>query len=167
MRRLSTLAFGGLAVATVAAFFIIQHLKVSTPLISDVSAPFPAAINPRGGGACVARRPDHTLGPVDYTRTSVSFLLLHRSDDVSVYVVNAAGRDVATVASGVFMAGLPHQMLRTFTWDGRVYGGSLASAGEYFVRVVLRRQDRTIEITDADGHTDWVKVEYSSRCPAA
>ena len=167
MRRPPTLAFGGLAVATVAAFFIIQHLKVSTPLISNVSPPFPTTINPKGGGTCVARRPDHTRGPVSYRRTSVSFLLLHQSDDVSVYVVNQGGRDVATLASGVFMAGLPHQKLRTFTWDGRVYGGNLADAGEYSVKVVLRRQGRTIDITDSKGITDWVRVEYSSRCPSA
>lgn len=167
MKRLPTLTFGGLAVATVAAFFIIQHLKVSTPLISNVSAPFPATINPRSGGTCVGRRPDHTLGPVSYARTSLSFLLLHQSDDVSVYVVSQRGGNVATLASGVFMAGLPHQRLRTFTWDGRVYGGGLAPAGEYHMRVVLRRQDRTIDITNSKGLPDWVKVEYSSRCPTA
>lgn len=167
MKRLPTLAFGGLAVATVAAFFIIQHLKVSTPLISSVSGPFPTTINPRSGGTCPAWRPDHTLGPVSYARTSVSFLLLHQSDDVTVYVVNQPGRNVATLASGLFMAGLPHQRLMTFTWDGRVYGGSLAPAGEYYVRVGLRRQDRTIDITNSKGLLDWVKVEYSSRCPTA
>jgi flagellar hook capping protein FlgD len=167
VKRTPTLAFGGLTVATVAAFFIIQHLKVSTPLISNVSAPFPSTINPRSGGRCVARRPDHTLGPVSYSRTSVSFLLLHQSDDVSVYVFNQRGQSVATLAAGVFMAGLPHQMLRTFTWGGRVYGGSLAPAGRYYVRVVLRRQDRTIDITNSKGLLDWVKVEYASRCPTA
>jgi len=167
VRRTPTLAFGGLAVATVAAFFIIQHLKVSTPLISNVTAPFPSTINPRGGGTCVARRPDHTLGPVSYSRTSVSFLLLHQSDDVSVYVVNQRGQSVATLASEVFMAGLPHQMLRTFTWGGRVHGGSLAPAGRYYVRVVLRRQDRTIDITNSKGLLDWVRVEYASRCPTS
>ena len=167
MKRLPPLAFGTLAVATVAAFFIIQHVKVSTPLISNVSAPFPSAINPRSSGTCLARRPDHTLAPVNYSRVSLSFLLLHRSDNVSVYVADAAGRNVATLASGVFMPGLPHQMRRTFTWAGRVYGGALAPAGEYYLKVVLRRQARTIDITNSKGHRDWIRVEYSSRCPRA
>jgi hypothetical protein len=165
--RLPTLAFGGLAVATVAAFFIIQHLKVSTPLISNVSAPFPTVINPRSGATCLGRRPDHTLAPVNYSRTSVSFLLLHRSDNVYVYVVDDKGRNVATLAAGVFMAGLPNQMIRTFTWDGRVYGGRLASPGDYHLKVVLRRQDRTIDITDSNGHLEGVRVQYTAACPGA
>lgn len=165
--RLPTLAFGGLAVAAVAAFFIIQHLKVSTPLISNVSAPFPTVINPRSGGICPVYGPAHSLAPVNYSRTSVKFLLLHRSDNVYVYVVDRRGRNVATLAAGVFMAGLPNQRLRTFSWDGRVYGGRLAPAGDYYLKVVLRRQNRTIDITDSKGALEWVRVEYSSRCPGA
>jgi hypothetical protein len=166
VKRLPTLAFAGLAVATVAAFFIIQHLKVTTPLITGVKPPFPAVIDPLGGGICVARTPD---GPtqVNFSRTSLSFSLLHRSDNVYVYVVDQRGRNVATVASGVFMAGLPSQMTRTFTWDGRVYGGRPAPAGDYHLKVVLRRQNRTIEITNPDGALDRVRVEYNSRCPGA
>jgi hypothetical protein len=167
VKRLATLAFGGLAVATVAAFFIIQHLKVSTPLISNVSAPFPTVINPRSGGICLGRKPGHSLAPVSYSRTSVSFLLLHRSDNVYVYVVDRRGRNVATLASGVFMAGLPNQMVRTFTWDGRTSGGRLAPAGDYYLKVVLRHQDRTIDITNSNGVLEWVRVEYTSRCPGA
>lgn len=167
MRKLPVLAFGGLAVATVAAFFLIQHLKVTTPLISNVSAPFPTAINPRNGGTCPTRRPGHGLVLVSHARTSLSFLLLNRSDNVYVYVVDHAGRRVATLASGVFMAGLPHQKLRTFTWDGRVHGGRLAPAGEYYVSVVLRRQARTVDITNSKGLPEWIRVDYSSRCPGA
>lgn len=167
MKKLPALAFGGLAVATVAAFFIIQHLKVTTPLISNVSAPFPARINPIHGGVCVAATPHHGAAPVNFSRTSVSFLLLHRSDSVSVYVVDQRGRTVATVASGVYMAGLPHQRLRTFTWYGRVHGGRPAPAGEYYLKVFLRRQNRTVDITDSKGAVEWVRVDYSSRCPGA
>jgi hypothetical protein len=165
VRKLPVLAFGGMAVATVAAFFIVQHLKVTTPLISNVSAPFPTAINPRSHGTCLARRPNHRLARVGSGRTSVSFLLLNRSDNVYVYVVDHRGRTVATLARGVFMAGLPNQKLRTFTWNGRVSGGGLAPAGEYYVKVVLRRQARTVEITNSKGLPDWIRVEYSARCP--
>ncbi|HEY1523608.1 MAG TPA: FlgD immunoglobulin-like domain containing protein [Solirubrobacteraceae bacterium] len=153
MKRLPTLAFGGLAVATVAAFFIIQHLKVSTPFITGVRAPSRAVIDPLGGGSC--------------SRTSLSFSLLHRSDNVDVYVVDQSGRIVATLASGVFMPGLPNPVTRTFTWTGRETDGRKAPPGEYSMKVVLRRQDRTIDITNSKGLTDWVKVEYSPRCPTA
>jgi hypothetical protein len=168
VRKLPVLAFGGLALATVAAFFIIQHLKVGTPLISNVSAPFPTAINPRSGGTCLAREPDKRLARVNFSQTRVSFLLLHESDYVSVYVVDRSGRNVATLASGLFMAGLPNQMLRTFTWNGRVYGGRPAPLGEYYVKVVLRRQGRTIDITNSNnGLPEWITVDYAARCPGA
>jgi hypothetical protein len=169
VRRLPVLAFGGLALATVAAFFIIQHLKVTTPLIAGNPTPFPMTINPAGGGTCPGKAPDGTVAPVNYRRTSVSFFLVHRADNVSVYVVNQTGMSVATLASGVYMPALlyPHQVARTFTWNGRQYGGRMAPAGRYYLKVVLRRQRRTIPITNSQGLTDWVNVEYSSRCPAA
>ena len=91
-------AFVALVVATVAAFFITQHLKVTTPLIAGDRAPFPATINPRG------RRDVHRRDPTDAPRTPrelerSSFFLLHRSDDVDVYIVNQSGRVVATLAT--------------------------------------------------------------------
>lgn len=162
------MAFGGLVVATVAAFFIIQHLKVGTPLIAGNLAPFPTGINPRDGAMCLAKTPDGKRAPVNHARTSVSFFLVHRADTVSVYVVDHhSGRTVATLASGVYMPAelFPHQVPRTFTWNGRESGGALAPAGYYSIRVVLRHQDRTIDITDSDGALALVKVDYSSRCP--
>jgi hypothetical protein len=169
VRKLPVLAFGGLAVATVAAFFIIQHVKVGTPLIAGDPTPFPAAINPRDGGTCIARTPDGKQAPVSYASTSVSFFLVHRPDKVSVYVVNQSGVTVATLAAGVYMPALlfPHQVPRTFTWNGREYGGRLAPAGRYYVKVFLRRQNRTIEITNSQGLPDWIDVSFSSRCPGA
>lgn len=155
------LAFGGLAVATVAAFFIIQHLKVATPLIAGKLALFPTQIDPRDGATCLTRTPEGKLAPVSHARTSLSFFLVHRADNVSVYVVNQRGRVVATLASDLYMPAelFPHQIPRVFTWNGRESSGQLAPAGRYSVKVALRRQDRTIDIAHG------VKVEYSSRCP--
>ena len=167
MRRWPVLAFGGLAVATVAAFFIIQHLKVTTPLIAGNPAPFPTTINPLGGGTCIADTPAHGRAPVNFSRTTVTFWLLNRSDNVEVFVVNPEGRNVAEIASGVFMPGLPNFVPRTFGWNGRESGGRPAPAGRYYLKVVLRRQDRTVDITDSRGLPEWITVEYSSRCPGA
>ena len=50
MSRLPLTAFGALIVATVAAFFVTQHLKVSTPLIAGFPHPSPSAISPAGNG---------------------------------------------------------------------------------------------------------------------
>jgi hypothetical protein len=151
------MAFGGLVVATVAAFFIIQHIKVGTPLIAGTLTPSATAINPRDGGSCTV---EGKLMAVNARHTSVSFFLVHRADNVSVYVVNQRGRTVATLASNVFMPAelFPHQVPRTFTWNGRGDGGAIAPAGLYYIRVVLRRQGRTIDITNPNGLVDWITV---------
>ena len=48
-------AFVALVIATVAAFFVTQHLKVSTPLIQYRPAPVPNTINPVYGASCPRR----------------------------------------------------------------------------------------------------------------
>ena len=127
-------AFAALVLATVAAFFITQHLKSSTPLIKGITHP-PAFSNL--GGGC-------------RTRTSISFFLLHRSDRVTVFVLNAAGVKVQTVASGLEMhkldAAHPHAG-RTFYWYGREYGDRLAPGGTYHFQVALANQGRIVDIT--------------------
>jgi hypothetical protein len=157
------MAFGGLGVATVAAFFIIQHLKVSTPLIAGTPAPIPATINP-ASGTCIGPTAPGAASSVNSSCTSLSFYLLYRPDNVDVNVMGANGRPVATLASGLFMRAIPypHFATRTFTWHGRVYGGGLAPPGCYYVRVRLRRQDRTIDITDSEGDREWIRVNSST-----
>src|SRR5438270_9793893 len=88
MRHLQLTAFVSLVVATIAAFFIAQHIKVSTPLISGMPTPFPAAINPVIGRVCY----DAALRKrVDHRASSISFYLLHASDKVDVYMVDQDG----------------------------------------------------------------------------
>ena len=86
--RLSLVAFAGLVAASIAAFFVTQHLKVTTPLIAGGAGaprPVPAVINPRHPVQC---------GGVGSGSTTISFYLQHRSDDVIVSVVNAAAPTV-------------------------------------------------------------------------
>jgi hypothetical protein len=165
VKRLPLVVFVGLVLSTVAAFFIIQHLKVATPLIAGNPLPFPSAINPVTGGICSVRTPQGDVRPVDFRRMSVSFFLLHRSDDVDVYMVNESGMIVATLGSGVFMRGLPNPVTKVFTWGGREDSGRLAPLGMYYVKVVLRHQGRTIDITNSKGLLEWVKLRLSSPCP--
>ena len=106
--------------------------------------------------------------PVSFRRTKLSFYLLHRSDDVDVYVVNESGTIVATLASRMFMRAelLPHPpVIRTFTWDGRESGGSVAPPGKYYIKVALRHQGRTIDIKSSAGQLEWITVTPSSPCP--
>jgi hypothetical protein len=167
VKRLPVIAFALLGLATVAVFFIIQHLKVSTPLIAGNPAPFPMAFNPRTGGTCTVRTPGGAVAPVSFRSTSISFHLLYRADVAQVYVVASTGAVVATISPGVFMPAAPKPVTRQFTWNGRTSSGRLAAPGKYYFRVVLRHQDRTINITDSTGAVEWVTLRPSGSCPGA
>ena len=75
--RLPTIAFAVLVAATIAAFFVTQHLKVTTPLIQGYAAPGARGDQPASRGP--VRQLD-TAG-----RPTISFYLQHRGDDVDVY----------------------------------------------------------------------------------
>ena len=162
MRRLPLVAFLALVVATIAAFFITQHLKVSTPLISGVTQPDPGEINPLIARTCYDTVRRHRVGP----STEISFYLLHASDKVDVYVVNQQGRRVATLASGLFMKArlYPHEVPTYFTWDGREANGSIAADGTYHFNVHLIGQNRTVTVSNYSGPLP-VTVNTRARCP--
>jgi FlgD Ig-like domain len=146
--RFPLAAFATLVVATVAAFFITQHLKVSTPLLAGTPAPFPAAINPVSGVTCY-QPAAHKY--VNHREMQISFYLLNRSDRVDVYVVDQAGRLVATLASGRYMQGGSHPARSQFVWDGRESSGAVAPDGTYLIRVRLIGQRRTVTISGPSG----------------
>jgi len=146
--RLPVVAFVALVAATVAAFFITQHLKVATPLIAGYPSPVPAGINPVSGTRCYDPAVRKTL---NYRMMRISFYLLHQSDRVDVWVVDAHRRRVATLASGTFMPGGSHPVRRQFVWNGHEQGGSLAPDGEYFVEVHLIGQGRYVTISNNSG----------------
>lgn len=162
MRQLPLVAFLTLAAATIAAFFIIQHLKVSTPLISGVTQPDPPAINPRNQRTCYDPVAHEQVGPA----TRISFYLLHASDRVDVYVVGKAGTRVATLASGRSMKAVlfPHEVPTVFTWDGHEPGGSIAPDGIYYFNVHLIHQGRTVTISGNSGPLP-VRVDTRAHCP--
>lgn len=139
MSRLPFVAFGALVVATVGAFFVTQHIKIKTPLFSPVHG-YPAAISPLHGGVC---------GRYDHRVATVTFYLQHRSDDVSVYVIDQSGNIVRTLASGVHMRGGANPVRKYFHWDGRDDNGHVVSDGSYHYRIALLGQGRTIEETGA------------------
>jgi hypothetical protein len=134
--RLPLAAFGVLVVATVGAFFVTQHLKVSTPLIAGSPKPSPATISPGetgcGGLHRIAR---------------FSFYLLHRADDVDVYIVDQNGTIVRTLASGRHMRRGVRFPDGSFPWNGREDNGTIAPDGTYHYRIALLHQGRTIDLT--------------------
>ena len=161
MSRLPLIGFLVLAVATVAAFFIVQHLKVSTPLISGVTGPSPAEVNPLIGRSCFDRVRREQIGPA----SRVSFYLLHASDKVDVYVVNLTGRTVATLARDRFMKAslFPHEVPTTFAWNGREPNGSIAPNGTYYIDVHLIHQNRIVTISNGSG-PEAVRIDTTARC---
>lgn len=149
MRRWPVAAFVALAVATVAAFFITQHLKVTTPLLTGAPAPFPADINPVDGHVCLRRNHLGQLIPVSFKRTKVSFYLLNHADNVNVYILNNDGNEVRELpGSGVHMA---IKQRHAFVWDGRLDNGRFAPDGHYYIRVALVHQGREVEISNTSG----------------
>jgi hypothetical protein len=140
--RLPAAVLGVLVVATVAAFFVTQHLKVTTPLLDGYPAPDPAVINPVSGGTC---------GGVSYRSTRLSFYLLHRSDDVDVYVIDQSGNVVDTLASGRHMRRGVRNPDGDFAWNGREANGQVAPDGTYYFQVSLIHQGRTVVISNAAG----------------
>jgi hypothetical protein len=142
VRGLPVAAFVALAVATIAAFFVTQHLKVTTPLLAGAPAPHPAEINPIDGRVC---------NGVDHRRMFVSFYLLNRSDDVDVYIEDTSGYIIDTLASGAHMRGGSHPVRGGFTWDGRTSSGAVAPDGTYYIRVALIHQGRSVLISNNAG----------------
>src|SRR5207253_5387988 len=125
--RLSTVAFAVLVAATIGAFFVTQHLKVTTPLIQGFPRPVPGVIDPLRGVPCIGGRNSGS--------TTISIYLQHRSDDVIVSVVDPQGDIVDTVASGRHMRKDVRNPDGVFHWDGRLADGRVAPDGTYHFRV--------------------------------
>lgn len=141
-------AFVALVIATVAAFFVTQHLKVATPLVQGRPAPVPNMINPVYGKVCLRRNRKGKLVPTDYKQMKISFYLQNRSDDVSVYIVDRDGDQVRQIANNVFMRAHPPKR-HYFTWNGRLADGSIAPAGTYYVKVSLFHEARSLVISNS------------------
>jgi flagellar hook assembly protein FlgD len=158
VKRVPIAAFVALTIATIAAFFIVQTLKVTTPLLSGFPAPHPAAINPIAGGVCklTAGRPPK-LVPTSFRRMSISFYLLKQADDVTVQIVDAQGAVVDTLASDRHMV---RNVRVKFTWDGKRSDGAVVTPGNYYVQVMLIHQHRTVRISTAStGAAEPVRVQ--------
>jgi hypothetical protein len=155
--RLPVAAFAALAIATAGAFFVVQHLKVTTPLINGFPAPYPSAINPVDGKICLRRNAKGKLAAINFRRMGISFYLQGHADNVNVYILDSELDPIRELpGSGVHM-GLKKRHL--FIWNGREDDGSIAPDGNYYIRVVLVHQAREVEISNPDtGDADPVAV---------
>lgn len=156
MTRLPVATFVALGVATVGAFFLTQHLKVTTPLINGFPAPVPSTINPVQGGTCPVPGRHNTLVPLSYKRMKISFYLQNRGDVVYVDIVQG-DRVIRTLpGSGRYLKTLRR---RTFVWDGRETDGSIAPDGVYDIQVSLAQQGRKLLIAKNNGVVEPVTVQ--------
>lgn len=149
MTRLSTAAFAIVVAATIGAFFVTQHLKVTTPLIQGYPSFVPGVIDPAHPVRC---------GKYNTGSAMISFYLQHRSDNVVVSVVSdQTGAVVDTLANGRYMRKGVRDPDGVFHWNGRESNGQVAPDGTYHLRVALIHQGRTIDL-DAAGQTVKVKT---------
>jgi hypothetical protein len=153
LSRLPVAAFAALVAATIGAFFVTQHLKVTTPLITGIRAPVPGTINPVSGTVC---------GRVDYRRAKISFYLLNRPDDVDVYVTDPAGTIIRTISAGRHMRRAVRNPDGNFYWNGREDNGHVAPDGTYLIEVSLIHQGRTVVLSNPAGP---FTVKVKTRAP--
>jgi hypothetical protein len=118
--RAPAVIFGVLVVATVAAFFVTQRLKRSTPVIRKIS--LPVYVSPNGDG-----RKD---------RAKIRFFL-PKADRVTVSMTDANGDEVRRLADRHLSRGR-----HRFRWNGRDSSGAIAPDGTYFLRVLLNGEGR-------------------------
>lgn len=158
MSRAPVAAFVALVIATIGAFFVTQHLKVTTPLIAGFPSPAPSTINPVNGGVCPVRNNLGVAVLTSFKRMKISFYLLNRADNVDVYVVQH-GQIIDTLrGSGRHMK--VRERGRPFIWNGRTDDGAIAPDGAYDIKVSLVHQGRSLIISNqATGAIEPVTVQ--------
>jgi flagellar hook capping protein FlgD len=140
-------AFVALVIATVAAFFVTQHLKVTTPFIQGRPAPVPNMINPVDGGVCPRRNGKGVLVPTSYKRMTISFYLQNTSDNVDVWILDHNRQRIRQIGRNVYMRARPPKR-HQFSWNGRLANGAVAPAGVYYIQVYLVHQGRSLIISN-------------------
>ena len=75
-------------------------------------------------------------------RVRIDWRQRRTSDDAVVEIVTSADRSVRTLLDGGTLTGGDTEQV--FHWDGRRDSGRVVAPGHYWVRIVLRDQDRDI-----------------------
>jgi len=119
---LARLVFALLVLACFGAFFLTQRLKHIPTVVQHFE--FSSRFAPQG---------QHKIERISFR--------IRSADLVDVSVVDAAGRPVIALASGL---ALPSYQQRRFAWGGLTTSGTPAPPGVYRVQVRLRGQGRTV-----------------------
>jgi hypothetical protein len=137
IETLTRAVFALLVLATFAAFFVTQRLKHSPPFVQAVTAV------------------PYITGALHHRSAAITFKL-KQADEVTVTVLAPDGAPVDTLASD---RRIPAYQQRGFRWYGDIASGAPAPNGLYTVRVRLRDEDRTIELTRPTGELVTIRVE--------
>jgi hypothetical protein len=124
--RLTQVLFAVLVVATGAAFFLTQRLKLAPRAVRTLTVT--RAISPY----------------VPYRRASIR-IRLTRPDRATVSIIDSRGDVVRRLVTD--RPYRPDQRIQLF-WNGRDAGGRVVPDGVYRVRVGLRRQGRSVVLLD-------------------
>ena len=130
--RLAPVLFAVLVVATGAAFFVTQRLKLAPRAVRTLTVT--RAISPY----------------VPYRRASIR-IRLTRPDRVTVSIIDSRGDVVRRLVSD---RPLRADQRVALLWNGRDARGRVVPDGEYRVRVSLRHQGRSVVLLDTSGSMD-------------
>lgn len=122
--RLASATFAGLAVATVAAFFLSSILKSQPSVLDGIERT--KFFSPNGDGVRDVQRVSFTMD---------------ESDEISVDVVDVEGTRLKRLLED---RDVERGDVVRVRWDGREDGGGVAPDGEYSIRVILQREGRAI-----------------------
>jgi flagellar hook assembly protein FlgD len=124
-KLLAGILVAAVLVAALASLALIQEARQRGEVLDLVE------VSPRG------------ISPTDPSaRLRIEWRQRRTSDDAVVQIVTSAERPVRTLLDGGTLAGGDAQQV--FRWDGRRDSGRRAEPGHYWVRILLRDQDRDI-----------------------
>jgi flagellar hook assembly protein FlgD len=127
VKRLPSVLFALLIVATAAAFFVAAKIKNTPGIIQSLR--HATLISPNGDGS----------------HDSVGFSLrLKKADRVTITIVDSDGDPVRTVLDDRKLGAYQNLPGSEVRWDGRDDEGRVVPDGRYRVRITLRDQGRTV-----------------------
>lgn len=122
---LAGLLMAAVLIAALASLAVIQEARQRGEVL-DLVEVSPRAISPPGRDE----------------RVRIEWRQRRTSDDAVVQIVTSAERPVRTLLDGGTLVGDDTEQV--FHWDGRRDSGRIVDPGRYWVRIVLRDQDRDI-----------------------
>lgn len=122
---LAGLLMAAVLIAALASLAVIQEARQRGEVL-DLVEVSPRAISPPGRDE----------------RVRIEWRQRRTSDDAVVQIVTSAERPVRTLLDGGTLVGDDTEQV--FHWDGRRDSGRIVDLGHYWVRIVLRDQDRDI-----------------------